>query len=99
MFRKENRYMTRAISELIPLEVNILLWDLIEKLSIGKDYLQKFELNSVGRGIVEITHKQEISEYECRLYICNENIVDKLKIYAIDSIEYSTINYHIKCNI
>ena len=75
MFRKENRYMTRAISELIPLEVNILLWDLIEKLSIGKDYLQKFELNSVGRGIVEITHKQEISEYECRLYICNENCV------------------------
>ena len=69
------------------------------KLSIGKDYLQKFELNSVGRGIVEITHKQEISEYECRLYICNENIVDKFKIYAIDSIEYSTINYHIKCNI
>ena len=94
MFRKENRYMTRATSEL-----NILLWDLIEKLSIGKDYLQKFELNSVGRGIVEITHKQEISEYECRLYICNENIVDKFKIYAIDSIEYSTINYHIKCNI
>ena len=69
------------------------------ELSIGKDYLQKFELNSVGRGIVEITHKQEISEYECRLYICNENIVDKFKIYAIDSIEYSTINYHIKCNI
>ena len=37
MFNKENRYMTRNIVEEIPVEINILLWKLIDKLNIEKD--------------------------------------------------------------
>ena len=48
MFKKENRYMTRNIVEEIPVEINILLWNLIDKLNIEKDYLQIFELNPIG---------------------------------------------------
>ena len=93
MFKKENRYMTRKIVEEIPLEINILLWNLIDELQIRKDYLQIFELNPIGKGIVEIVHKQEITEYESSIYIYNEEIKENKKIYAIDSVEYSTLMF------
>lgn len=93
MLKKENRYMTRNIVEDIPLEINILLWNLIDELQIEKDYLQIFELNPIGEGIVEIVHKQEIPEYEASIYIYNEAIKESKKIYAIDSIEYSTLMF------
>lgn len=57
MFKKENRYMTRELAEEIPLEINILIWNLIDSLTIEKNYLQIFELNPIGNGIVEIIHK------------------------------------------
>lgn len=93
MFKKENRYMTRKIVEEIPLEINILLWNLIDELQIEKDYLQIFELNPIGEGIVEIVHKQEIADYESSIYIYNEEIKENKKIYAIDSVEYSTLMF------
>ena len=93
MFKKENRYMTRELAEEIPLEINILIWSLIDSLTIEKDYLQIFELNPIGKGIVEIIHKQEVPAYESYIYINNDDIKDKFKIYAIDSVEYSTLMF------
>lgn len=93
MFKKENRYMTREIAENLPVEIAMLLWDLIDNLIIEKDYLQIFEINPIGLGVVEIVHKQEVPEYEASIYIQNDLIKDKLKIYAIDSIEYSTMMF------
>ena len=93
MFKKENRYMTRNIVECIPIEINILLWNLIDELQIEKDYLQIFELNPIEEGIVEIIHKQEVPEYEASIYIYNELIKENKKIYAIDSVEYSTLMF------
>ena len=34
MFKKENRYMTREIAENLPVEIAMLLWDLIDNLII-----------------------------------------------------------------
>ena len=93
MFKKEHRYMTRNIVEEIPVEINILLWNLIDELNIEKDYLQIFKLNPIGEGIVEIVHKQEVPEYEASIYIYNEVIKENKKIYAIDSMEYSTLMF------
>lgn len=93
MFKKENRYMTKEIAENLPVEIAILMWELIDNLTIEKDYLQIFEINPIGLGIVEIVHKQEVPEYEATIYIQNDLIKDKLKIYAIDSIEYSTMMF------
>ena len=85
--------MTREIAENIPVEIAILLWDLIDNLIIEKDYLQIFEINPIGLGVVEIVHKQEVPKYEVSVYIQNDLIKDKLKIYVIDSIEYSTMMF------
>lgn len=93
MFKKENRYMTRKIVETLPVELTILLWDLIDNLNIEKDYLQIFEINPIGLGVVEIVHKQEVPEYEASIYIQNDSIKDKFKIYVIDSMEYSTMMF------
>ena len=93
MFKTESRYMTRKVSEEIPLEINILLWNLIDELNVEKDYLQIFELNPIGEGIVEIIHKQEVPKYEASIYIHNELIKENKKIYAIDSVEYSTLMF------
>ncbi|MEC3822281.1 DUF960 family protein, partial [Clostridioides difficile] len=68
MFKKENRYMTREIAENLPIEITILLWDLIDNLDIEKDYLQIFEINPIGLGVVEIVHRQEVPEYEASIY-------------------------------
>ena len=93
MFNKENRYMTREIAENLPVEIAILLWELIDNLTIEKDYLQVFEINPIGVEVLEIVHKQEVPKYEASVYIQNGLIKDKLKIYAIDSIEYSTMMF------
>lgn len=93
MFKKENRYMTKEIAKNLPIEISILLWDLIDNLTIAKDYLQIFEINPIGLGLVEIVHKQEVPKYEASIYIQNDLIKDKLKIYTIDSNEYSTMMF------
>lgn len=93
MFKKENRYMTKDIAENLPVEIAILLWNLIDNLTIEKDYLQIFEINPIGLGVVEIVHKQEVPKYEASIYIQSDLIKGKLKIYAIDSIEYSTMMF------
>lgn len=40
MFDKENRYITRGINKKIDLQLQILLWNLVEDLQREKDYLQ-----------------------------------------------------------
>lgn len=67
MFEKENRYITRAVLDVLTIEINLLLYDLIDELTIEKDYLQIFELNPIGKGIVEVIHKQEAPKYEAGL--------------------------------
>ncbi|WP_300282035.1 DUF960 family protein [Peptacetobacter sp.] len=57
MFEKENRYITRAVLDVVPIEINLLLYDLIDELTIEKDYLQIFELGA-HEEILEIIHKQ-----------------------------------------
>ena len=71
----------------------MILWDLIDNLILEKDYLQVFEIKPIGLGVLEIVHKQEVPKYEASVYIQNDLIKDKLKIYAIDSIEYSTMMF------
>ena len=85
--------MTREIAENLPVEIAMLLCELIDNLTIEKDYLQVFEINPIGVEVLEIVHKQEVPKYEASVYIQNGLIKDKLKIYAIDSIEYSTMMF------
>lgn len=65
MFEKKNqRFLTQGIKEGVPLEVQLLLWHLIDGSIWKKDYLQIFELykeNHIQKLI--IVHRQEQPEY------------------------------------
>ena len=91
MFTNE-RYLTREVEHQVPIEIQLLMWDLVEKLE-EKDYLQIFELTPKGSGIVELVYKQEIPEITSIYKIKNTEIKEKMKLYMIDSGEYSTLMF------
>ena len=92
MFDKENRYITRGINEKIDLQLQILLWSLVDDLQIEKDYLQVFKLSRVG-DIINIEHTQEVPEYKLFIKVNAEDLEfkEEIKIYVIDSGAYSTM--------
>lgn len=91
MFTNE-RYLTREVVERVPIDIQLLMWDLVEKLE-ERDYLQIFELTPKGSEIVEIVHKQEIPEVTSIYKIKNNEVKNKMKLYIIDNGEYSTMMF------
>lgn len=81
------KYITRGISETIPLEIQIILWDMVLSMQVTKDYLQIFEL-STNENILTVKHFQEVPPYEKNYkFIFLEPINEK--IYIIDDGDYS----------
>ena len=90
MFDKD-RYLTRGVSEEIPLEIQILLWSMIGGIKIKKDYLQVFEIEPIKNSLLKIEHRQEIPKYKKEHVVVNTGINSKIKIFVIDDEEYSTM--------
>lgn len=92
MFDKKNRYITRGINEKIDLQLQILLWSLVDNLKIEKDYLQVFKLSRVG-DVINIEHTQEVPEYKSFIKVNAKDLEFEghEKIYLIDSQDYSTM--------
>lgn len=90
MFNKE-RYLTRGVSEKIPLEIQLIVWSMIEELEFEKDYLQVFKIKPLDKDLVEIEHKQEIPKYNNSMIIKNVGISSIVKLFVIDDGEYSTM--------
>lgn len=61
MFTNE-RYITREVAEQVPIEIQLLMWDLVDSI-VEKYYLQIFELTPKENEIIEVIHKQEIPEF------------------------------------
>ncbi len=92
MFSNE-RYITREVSDRVPVEIQILMWNLVEEIEGEKDYLQVFEVIPNGSEFVEITHKQEIPETTSNYIVKNVGIETEMKLYIIDNGEYSTMMF------
>lgn len=97
MFKnKSNRYITRGVNEEVDIRLQLLMWSIIDNLNekgnVEVDYLQVFELRKEGVSIV-IKHCQEVPKYEKVYSLALEDIEldKKMKIYVIDSGEYSTM--------
>lgn len=96
MFKKNNRYVTRGVNEEIDIRLQLIMWSMVDKLKNERnaelDYLQVFKLRKEGNKIV-INQNQEVPEYSCTYEIELEDIQidDGIKIYVIDSVEYSTM--------
>ncbi|MDU1568626.1 MAG: DUF960 family protein [Clostridium sp.] len=96
MFKKDNRYVTRGVNEEVDVRLQLIMWSMIDKLkdegNVELDYLQVFKIRKEGKKIV-ISQSQEVPEYSCTYEIELEDIQidDEIKVYVIDSGEYSTM--------
>lgn len=96
MFCKKNRYITRGVNQEVDIRLQMIMWELIdqlkEKRDIVVDYLQVFNIHRSKNKII-IEHRQEILDYN-KVYevtLKEINLLDKTKIFVIDSEEYSTM--------
>ena len=96
MFKKDNRYVTRGVNDEVDIRLQLIMWSMIDKLkdegNVELDYLQVFNLRKEGNKIV-IKQSQEVPEYSCTYEIELEDVQldDEIKVYVIDSGEYSTM--------
>jgi hypothetical protein len=66
---KNKRYCTSTIVSQVPIQLQIVMWNLIDTMEVEKDYLQIFELSECN-GKQKIIHTQEVPEYK-REYLFN----------------------------
>ena len=96
MFKKDNRYVTRGVNDEVDIRLQLIMWSMIDKLkdeeSVEVDYLQVFKIRKKDSKVV-INQSQEVPEYSCTYEIELEDIQieDEIKVYVIDSGEYSTM--------
>jgi len=88
MFNNQH-YATKGVSENIPPLLQILMWELIQKMPVDKDYLQVFSLSESG-GKQRIVHSQEVPEYK-KEYELNLGSAINGKIFVIDDVTHSTM--------
>lgn len=83
------RYLTCGVDSTIPLELQLFLWECVERMPAPKDYLQVFELKPVGK-LQSITHSSEEPNYHMEyLLLLDTPIADK--VYIIDDGDHSTM--------
>ncbi len=88
MFDK-SRYLTCGVDSTIPLELQLFLWECVERMPAPKDYLQVFELSPSG-SMQSITHSSEEPNYRMEYLLpLDTPIADK--VYIIDDGDHSTM--------
>ena len=86
---QQQRYLTCGVDQTIPLELQIFMWDCVERLPAPKDYLQVFDLKPVGV-LQSIMHSSEVPAYKMEYIIPMENPIAE-KVYVIDDGDHSTM--------
>ena len=84
------RYITRGVIAEIPLELQIFMWECIDRLPENRDYFQVFKLESLG-GIQRITHFSEQPEYRMEYLLPTITNPITAKVYVIDDGDHSTM--------
>ena len=86
---EQKRYLTCGVDRNIPLELQLFLWECVERMPAPKDYLQVFELKPVGK-LQSITHSSEEPEYRMEYLLPAEKPITE-KLYIIDDGNHSTM--------
>lgn len=86
---ENNRYLTCGVDSSIPIELQIFLWDCVDRMPAPKDYLQVFELSQSG-SMQSIVHSSEEPEYR-KVYMIPSTAPITQKLYVIDDGDHSTM--------
>ncbi len=88
MFNNQ-RYITRGVQAEITFEIQLLMWECIDRMPESKDYLQVFTFESIDI-LQKIVHTSEQPEYCMNYFIpCSKPIT--AKVYVIDDGDHSTM--------
>lgn len=88
MFNNQ-RYLTKGVQSEIPLELQLFMWECVNRMPEPKDYFQVFRLESLD-DFQKITHFSEQPEYHKEYLIPTDKPITA-KVYIIDSDTYSTM--------
>ena len=96
MFNIDKKYITIGIKEQIGIDIQLFMWNEIEKrINLKKelDYLQVFNISIIDKdkGIVKIEHTQEVPEYKKTSIIKSKEVRNNLKVFVILEAEYATM--------
>ena len=83
------RYLTCGVDSTIPLELQLFLWECVDRLPEPKDYLQVFELSPSGT-MQSIVHSSEQPKYR-KVYMIPLDAPITEKLYIIDDGDHSTM--------
>lgn len=95
IFKEDKRFLTRGVANEIPVEVQVLIWNEIDKLiesDIKVDYLQVFRIQ-VDKNTAIIKHHQEQPEFSNEFTIklsSSLNFKEKI-LFIIDDITHCTM--------
>lgn len=92
----KNKFVTIGVQSEVPEKLVHLMFEEIDNLvKSGKevDYLQVFDIKVIDTklGLVEVTHSQEVPEYEVSIFIDGVNLLEDLKIFVIDENNNATM--------
>ena len=84
------RYLTRGIDAEIPLELQMFIWEVVDRMPEPKDYLQAFRLTEQN-GWPIIHHTAEQPEYEMTYILPTMTKAVTAKVYIIDDCDHCTM--------
>lgn len=84
------RYLTRGVQADIPFELQIFMWECIDRLPEERDYFQVFKLEVIG-SIQRIHHFSEQPEYSMEYLLPMVTNPITAKVYVIDDGDHSTM--------
>ena len=86
----KDRYLTRGIDAEIPLDIQIFMWEAVDRMPEPKDYLQVFSL-SVENGLQIIRHTSEQPKFDMTYILTALTKAVTAKVYIIDDGDYCTM--------
>ena len=78
-----DRYLTRGVQNSIPIELQLFMWETIDRMPEPKDYLQVFDLK-IENGLQVIHHHQERPEYKMTYVLAEIQKPIAAKVFVID---------------
>lgn len=84
------RYLTRGVDETIPLDIQIFMWEAVDRMPEPKDYLQVFRLTEQN-GLQGIYHYSEQPVFYMTYILTTVEEPVTAKIYIIDDSENCTM--------
>ncbi len=88
--RSKPRYLTRGVDESIPLDIQIFMWETVDRMPEPKDYLQVFRLTEQN-GLQVIHHTSEQPKYDMTYILTTVTKPVTAKVYVIDDDEHCTM--------